>query len=310
MAEGQRSARSPAASVRFTYCIKHIRQHALPVSIYIYIFTSDVSQSVWKCQRSKNLHKIKSRNYYDTWTKKTSLNDSFSSLIIILTLALCILLLLYILITTMDGGVVAWRQSCGHAPCRTSVARRPEPAPTTEGNAWRFRPSPGDLLPTSAPEGQRHTRPRPQITGLVSWAETSVLFLRCPRNRNEFPSCTERNVERPGSPLPLPHPRRRASCLEGGRRAGGRLVWDQPCRVLALQLTHGLDERLQLKAWTSCWAATGVKGQKKIQSFCPLQLLLLPLDPAGPGWTSCIILDNFQSQEDFLSGIFRGKTRF
>lgn len=87
---------------------------------------------------------------------------------------------------------------------------------------WRFRPSPGDLLPTSAPEGQRHTRPRPQITGLASWAETSVLFLRCPRNRNKFPSCTERNVERPGSPLPLPHSRRRAGCLEegGGQGAG------------------------------------------------------------------------------------------
>lgn len=142
---------------------------------------------------------------------------------------------------------------------------------------WRFRPSPGDLLPTLAPEGQRHTRPRPQITGLVGWAETSVLFLRCPRNRNKFPSCTERNVERPGSPLPLSHPRRRAGCLEGGGGRGGA-GWSgiSPAGFLALQSTHGLDERLQLKAWTSCWAATGVKGQKKIQSFLPATAAAAP----------------------------------
>lgn len=35
----------------------------------------------------------------------------------------------------MDGVVVASTQRCRHAPCRTSVALRPEPAPNPEGNA-------------------------------------------------------------------------------------------------------------------------------------------------------------------------------
>lgn len=152
-------------------------------------------------------------------------------MIIILTLALCILLLLYILITTMDGGVVAWWQSCGHAPCRTSVARRPEPAPTTEGNAGG-----SDRVQVTF---SQHRPPKVKDTLDHDHKSRGWLVKR----RRAFCFCVVPEIEINSllalsgmwsgreAPSPSSTPGGELAVWRGEEGRGGRLVWHQPCRV-------------------------------------------------------------------------------